>query len=261
MAAVMATITPDGQSVAHAERHAGVVRQLQLEQSEVDRGVGQPGLGGRLRGQVDRGNRRGRQQDRDATGSRTRRGLRRDRGSPRRRLPPAPQPAVGMAAGAGGSGRTRPARTPLPITKISATSWTRTTAASPSTPSAASGIRMAIRPRERPTFCSMIDRARRAWVRVCGRWRRSSPMRATSAVSMATSLPMAPIAIPTSAVARAGASLTPSPTIAVGRSSRSRRMMADLSSGRSSACTSVMPAWAARAAAVRSLSPVSMATW
>jgi hypothetical protein len=54
---------------------------------------------------------------------------------------------------------------------------------------------------------------------------------------MATSVPIAPIAIPMSAVARAGASLTPSPTIAVGCWARSRAMMADLSSGRRSACT------------------------
>jgi hypothetical protein len=101
---------------------------------------------------------------------------------------------------------------------------------------------------------------RRAWARARGRRRRSSPIRATSAVSMATSAPMAPRAMPTSAVARAGASLTPSPTIAVGRVARIRATMADLSSGRRSAWTCVIPAWAAKADAVRALSPVSVAT-
>ena len=41
-------------------------------------------------------------------------------------------------------------------------------------------------------------------------------MSATSALSMAASLPAAPMAIPTDAVARDGASFTPSPTIATG---------------------------------------------
>ena len=41
-------------------------------------------------------------------------------------------------------------------------------------------------------------------------------MRATSAVSSATSVPAAPMATPTLAAARAGASLTPSPTISTG---------------------------------------------
>ena len=216
MAAVMATMTPDGKLVAHAESHAGVVGQLVAGAVR-----GRPSS--RRAGPRMRPWRPGRSRppstppaDHDPTRPGARRGLARYRGSPgpgfrRHRGRRRAWLLVRAAAGV-----TRPARTPLPITKISATSWTRTTAASPSTPKAASGIRMAISPRERPTFCSMIDLARRAWVRVCGRWRRSSPMRATSAVSMATSLPIAPIAIPTSAVARAGASLTPSPTIAVG---------------------------------------------
>ena len=43
---------------------------------------------------------------------------------------------------------------------------------------------------------------------------RSSPISATSAVSSAASLPAAPMAMPTSAAASAGASFTPSPTMA-----------------------------------------------
>ena len=69
----------------------------------------------------------------------------------------------------------------------------------------------------------MIRPARRAWVSVSGRWRRSSPISATSAVSMATSVPIAPMAMPTSAVASAGASLMPSPTMATTWPWRCRR--------------------------------------
>ena len=50
---------------------------------------------------------------------------------------------------------------------------------------------------------------------------RSSAIRATSAVSRATSDPAAPIAMPTVALAIAGASFTPSPTIATRSSSSS----------------------------------------
>ncbi|MCY1249391.1 hypothetical protein D9M72_629200 [compost metagenome] len=84
-------------------------------------------------------------------------------------------------------------------------------------------------------------------------------MSAMSAVSIATSVPMVPMAMPVSAVARAGASLTPSPTMAVGCRVWSVRMIAALSSGRRSAWTSVMPASLPRAVAVMVLSPVSMA--
>ena len=63
-------------------------------------------------------------------------------------------------------------------------------------------------------------------------------MSATSAVSRATSVPRRPMAIPTSAVASAGASLTPSPTMATGpqRALRLARSRSTLSSGRRSAC-------------------------
>ena len=50
-----------------------------------------------------------------------------------------------------------------------------------------------------------------------GSLRRSSSIRATSAVSIAVSVPAAPMANPISARARAGASLMPSPTIPMTR--------------------------------------------
>ncbi len=62
----------------------------------------------------------------------------------------------------------------------------------------------------------------------------------TPALSIATSVPV-PMAMPTSAAARAGASFTPSPAMATTRpSSRSRRISACLSAGSTSATTSAM---------------------
>ena len=81
----------------------------------------------------------------------------------------------------------------------------------------------------------------------------------TSAASIATSAP-APMAMPTSAVVSAGASLMPSPTMAVLPSRHSRSITAALPSGRTPAMTSSTPAFLPMAAAVFSLSPVSMTT-
>ncbi len=86
---------------------------------------------------------------------------------------------------------------------------------------------------------------------------RSSRMITTSADSPAAVEPRAPMAIPTSATARTGASLTPSPTIMTGRRGRDRTA-STLSGGRHSARTSVRPASAAMCSAVASASPVSM---
>ena len=66
---------------------------------------------------------------------------------------------------------------------------------------------------EKPTFWRMMARVRRLRRIRYGRRVRSSAISATSAVSIAVSLPAAPITIPTSAAARAGASLMPSPTM------------------------------------------------
>ena len=63
-----------------------------------------------------------------------------------------------------------------------------------------------------------------------------------SAVSMATSVPAAPMAMPTVAVASAGASFTPSPTMATGPMAFSSLITRTLSSGSRSAWNSSTPA-------------------
>jgi hypothetical protein len=69
------------------------------------------------------------------------------------------------------------------------------------------------------------------------------------------------MATPTSALASAGASLTPSPTIATGPCARRNSSMAlVLCAGSRLACQSSMLAWRAIALATRSWSPLSMAT-
>ena len=71
----------------------------------------------------------------------------------------------------------------------------------------------------------------------------------------------APMAIPTSALVSAGASLIPSPTIAVLPCFFKSRTTASFPSGSTPAITSSTPACFPIAFAVRSLSPVSMTTW
>lgn len=90
--------------------------------------------------------------------------------------------------------------------------------------------------------------------------RGSSEARMTPADSIATSVP-APIAMPTSALARAGASLTPSPTTMATRWPRfcNSATFESLSSGRTSAKYSSIPSSLATAAATCSASPVVMA--
>ncbi|KAG1580621.1 hypothetical protein G6F46_015489 [Rhizopus delemar] len=95
----------------------------------------------------------------------------------------------------------------------------------------------------------MIPRVWRLRPTTKGRWRRSSAIKATSAVSSATSDPAAPMAIPTVAFAIAGASLTPSPTIAIRDFSLSSRMTVTLSSGIRSPRASSMPTSVAMALA------------
>ena len=83
----------------------------------------------------------------------------------------------------------------------------------------------------------------------------------TPADAMATSVP-APIAIPTSAWANAGASFTPSPTMATLRPSAcSWRTLADLSSGFTPAKTRSTPSSLPTAWETASASPVIMTTW
>src|SRR5881397_3307365 len=90
--------------------------------------------------------------------------------------------------------------------------------------------------------------------------RRSPPTSVTPALSSATSAP-APIAMPTWARARAGASLMPSPAMATTRPSASRRATTSpFAWGSTSAYTSSMPSRRATASAVVRLSPLTMTT-
>ena len=81
----------------------------------------------------------------------------------------------------------------------------------------------------------------------------------TSAASIATSVP-APIAIPISAVVKAGASLIPSPTIITLPYFLSLRISFSFPSGRTPATTSSTPAIFPMALALFSLSPVIITT-
>jgi hypothetical protein len=72
---------------------------------------------------------------------------------------------------------------------------------------------------------------------------------------MATSVPMAPMAIPRVAVAMAGASFTPSPTMATPRELASARTASTFSCGRSPAFTSSAPSSAAMARTASGWSP------
>src|SRR5690606_10080960 len=86
-------------------------------------------------------------------------------------------------------------------------------------------------------FCQMMRRTRRLSVTAWLSLARSLLMSTTSAVSRATSVPAAPMATPTVARARAGASLTPSPTMATGpRACLRRPTLPAFSPGRSPAC-------------------------
>ena len=123
------------------------------------------------------------------------------------------------------------------MTTTSATSWTRTTAARPSTPDSASGNKTTMIASASPMLLVMIRRPRRAWASAAGMSRRSVPVKATSADSTAAALPVTPIAMPTLADASAGASLIPSPIIAVGVSLARRWTWRALSAGSCSAYT------------------------
>ena len=74
-------------------------------------------------------------------------------------------------------------------------------------------------------FCRMMRLVARLSRTANGTRPRSSLISAMSQVSNATVEPAAPIAMPTSARAIAGASLTPSPTIAIGRWVSARRVI------------------------------------
>ena len=91
-----------------------------------------------------------------------------------------------------------------------------TASASVTNPNGASTTKTALTASEATTLTRMIERALLAVTIASGRRSRRSLISATSALWSAASLPAAPMAMPTCAAARAGASLTPSPTIATG---------------------------------------------
>ena len=106
-------------------------------------------------------------------------------------------------------------------------------------------------------FCMIVRRQRRAACRVSTSFDRSLPIKTTSALSRATSVPE-PIATPTDACISAGASFTPSPTMAtLWPCSVSLFTYSNLSSGRSSEAISSTPSFQPTSSAIDFASPVS----
>src|SRR6185312_14352714 len=109
---------------------------------------------------------------------------------------------------------------------------------------AAIGIPMMLYPNAQPRFCRIVRMVRRESAMAVTTASTPPRISVMSLASAATSVPLAQQpAIPTSARARAGASLTPSPTIAIAppRSRLMRSISATLPWGRRPARTSSMP--------------------
>ena len=83
-----------------------------------------------------------------------------------------------------------------------------------SQPGITSSKAMTFKTNEKVIFCLMVRKVLRLSLIRNGNLDKSSPIKVTSAVSKAISVPTTPMAIPTVATAKAGASLTPSPIIA-----------------------------------------------
>ena len=112
---------------------------------------------------------------------------------------------------------------------------------------------------EKAMFSRTTRMVRRAMRIASGRREGLSSMSTMSADSMAASLPSAPMAMPTSARLRTGASLMPSPTKATRQPSASRRSTSStFCAGSRPAWTSSTPSCSATACATFSPSPVSM---
>ena len=127
-------------------------------------------------------------------------------------------------------------RSPLKITSNDAPMSAAMAAQRDAWPANVSITKRAFTPSENVMFCRMMDKVRREWQMSQGSFAKSSDIRAMSAVSIAASLPAAPIAIPSDARPKAGASFTPSPTIATRPYLPTRASTTlTLSSGRSSA--------------------------
>src|SRR5919106_426113 len=124
-------------------------------------------------------------------------------------------------------------------------------------PATASGIAATLYANAQKRLPRIVRSVRRARATPSAAARRSPETSVMSEASIATSVPV-PIAIPRSACARAGASLTPSPTIATTwPCSCRRRTSATLSAGCTSATTSSIPTSEATRLAASRLSPVS----
>ncbi len=125
---------------------------------------------------------------------------------------------------------------------------------------AAKGMAAALYPVAQKRFCTVFLKVSRESRIRFNTSRGLERTRTMSAVSAATSVP-APMAMPRSAVARAGASFTPSPVMAT-RSplSCSSLTLSALRSGGTSAKNSSRPSSSATEAATRLLSPVSIIT-
>ena len=139
----------------------------------------------------------------------------------------------------------------------STSSWVSAPATAGMNPNAATSIRATLRAMPSQMLLRATRMVRRPISTASATLAMSSATSTTSADSLAAVEPRAPMAMPTSAAARTGASLTPSPTMITGRGSIAATAFT-LSSGSSPARTSVMPRPSATAAAVPWPSPVSM---
>ncbi len=115
------------------------------------------------------------------------------------------------------------------------------------------------RPMPTSTLCSAIERERLAIVMASATRSSRSTISTTSAASLEAVAPRAPIATPTSAAARAGASLIPSPTMIVTPpSARSASTAATLSEGSRSDSTRSTPSAMPTDSATSGWSPVTI---
>lgn len=105
-------------------------------------------------------------------------------------------------------------RKPLKITSNEAPMSAAMAAQREAKPRKVAHTKKALTESEKAMFWRMTRRVRRAWRISQGTFERSSAISAMSAVSIAASLPAAPMAMPRVARAMAGASLTPSPIMA-----------------------------------------------
>ena len=173
--------------------------------------------------------------------------------SVRNRLVSAVSAAVRRTAGAGG----RSARSALRMTATSMASCSSAPHTGGSRPAAATPIAASDMPIPASTLCSAIRRVGRAIAATSPTRPSSSTVSTASAASDEAVEPRAPMAIPTSASASAGASLMPSPVVMTGARRCSRRTAASLPAGVSSASTSSTPVSSPTASAASARSPVA----